>query len=351
MNTIGRINMNFRPSFAIIGAGKVGSALALLLKERGFQPAGVFSRSQASARKLAGELQTVVFQCPADAAKAADWVFITTTDREINPTAEKIARRGGCRPGQLVVHTSGALSSSILEPVRRLGAWTISIHPLQSFASIESAKENLTGSCFALEGDEPALKPAMELVRELQGQYFIIKPEDKPLYHAAAVVASNYLVSLIHLSTSIYQKLGLDERQALDALFPLIQGTLNNIARTGPGAALTGPVARGDGNTLKNHMKALKKVNWRARQAYSHLGLYTVGVAVENGSITPDEGTALNNIFLEVEQNEQKGNHCRLPAYETGRPTHRHVDRLRLSNSHVGRCFRYRRHSGGGLPR
>lgn len=343
--------MNCKPSFAVIGAGKVGSALGLLLKERGFLPAGVSSRSLASAQRLAGQLHTKVYAHPADAAKLADWVFITTTDREIGPAAYRIARQGGCRPGQMVVHTSGALASSVMEPVRREGALAVSVHPLQSFTSIESARENLPGSCFALEGDQQALILAKGLVEELQGQCFVIRAEDKPLYHAAAVVASNYLVSLVHLSTTMYQKLGLNERQALDALFPLIQGTLNNIARTGPGAALTGPVARGDGTTLKGHLKALKKLDWRARQAYNQLGLYTVGIAVENGKITPNEGAALSNIFLEVEQSEQTGNHCRLPAYETGRQTNSHVNRLRLSNGHLARCFRYRRDSSGGLPR
>ncbi|AEF93056.1 Domain of unknown function DUF2520-containing protein [Desulfotomaculum nigrificans CO-1-SRB] len=343
--------MKRKPSFAVIGAGKVGSALGLLLKERGYRPVGVASRSMSSAQKLAEQLETRAFHQPAAAARAAELVFITTTDREIGPTASLIARQGGCYSGQIVVHTSGALASNIMEPVRQQGAWAVSVHPLQSFANVAGARENLPGSCFALEGDEQALPAAQELVKDLQGQYFVIKAEDKPLYHAAAVVASNYLVSLIHLSSSIYQELGLSEKQSLDALFPLIQGTLNNIARVGTTAALTGPVARGDGATLLRHMQALKGMDWRTQQAYSRLGLYTVKVAMENGSITANEGAALSNIFMEVDQIEQKGNHCRLPANETGRTADSHVNRLRLSHGHIGRCFRYRRHPGGGLPR
>ncbi|WP_333871454.1 Rossmann-like and DUF2520 domain-containing protein [Desulforamulus putei] len=343
--------MNRKPSFAIIGAGKVGSALGVLLKERGYLPVAVYSRTLSSARRLADQLQTRVVHHPAEAAGAAELVFITTTDREIGSTAALIARKGGCRPGQIIIHTSGALASDILAPVRQQGAWTVSVHPLQAFASLESAKENLPGSCFALEGDEQALDRVIELVNDLRGRYFVIKPEDKPLYHAAAVVASNYLVSLIHLSASIYQELGLDEEQAMDALFPLIQGTINNIARSGPAGALTGPVARGDGATLRGHMKALRKMDWRTREAYRSLGLYTVGVAMENGSLTPNEGAALSNIFLEVDNRDQKSNYSRLPAHETGRHPHSHVNRLRLSDGYVGRCFRYRRNPGGGLPR
>ncbi len=343
--------MNHKSSFAIIGAGKVGSALGILLKEQGYQPVGVASRSFVSARRLAETLQTAACQDVAEAAELADLVFITTTDREIEAVAGSLARKGVCRQGQIIIHTSGALASDIMAPVRQQGAAAISMHPLQSFTSVESAKENLPGSCFALEGDEWALPRVMEVVDALQGRYFVIRAEDKPLYHAAAVVASNYLVSLVHLSSTIYQRLGLDEAQAMDALFPLIQGTLNNIAKSGPAAALTGPVARGDGTTLKGHLKALRKMDWRVSEAYRALGSYTVGVAMENGSITTNEGASLSKLFLEEGNYEQTGNYCRFSAHETGRTAHSHVNSLRLSNGYTGRRFRYRRDPGGGLPR
>ncbi|AQS57915.1 Rossmann-like and DUF2520 domain-containing protein [Desulforamulus ferrireducens] len=343
--------MEQKSSFAIIGAGKVGSALGILLKEQGYRPVGVASRTFTSARSLAEQLQTNPYREITKAAEAADLVFITTTDREIEPVANLLARKGACRPGQMIIHTSGALSSEIMAAVRQAGAMVASMHPLQSFADVASAKENLPGSCFALEGDEQALPGIIEVVNALQGRYFVIKAEDKPLYHAAAVVASNYLVSLIHLSSTIYQSLGLNEEQAMDALFPLIQGTLNNIAKSGPAAALTGPVARGDGTTLKGHMQALQKLDWRVREAYRSLGLYTVGLAVENGSITNNEGAALSTIFLEEDKHEQTGNYCRLSAHETGRTVHSHVNSLRLSHGYVGRRFRYRRYPGGGFPR
>ncbi|MEG6522063.1 Rossmann-like and DUF2520 domain-containing protein [Desulfotomaculum sp. 1211_IL3151] len=324
--------MKDKPSFVIIGAGKVGSALGILLKERGYVPLGVFSKTASSAETLAEKIQTKRYSQASEAAKIADLVFITTTDREIAATASMLALKGGCGPGQIFIHTSGALGSDVMQPLRDHGALAVSVHPLQSFADVDSAKKNLPGSCFALEGDGEALDTCKQLVDDLQGQYFIIKPEDKPLYHAAAVVASNYLVSIINLSTSMYQNLGLNEEQSLAALLPLVQGTLNNILRSGSAAALTGPVARGDGATVIKHMKALKNMDWRAQEAYRHLGLYTVGMAMESGRISPKEGTALNNIFMEVENNEQKGNHCRLPAYEAGGQTTSHVNRLRLFN-------------------
>ncbi|CCO08675.1 Rossmann-like and DUF2520 domain-containing protein [Desulforamulus hydrothermalis] len=343
--------MDRKPSFSIIGAGKVGSALGVLLQELGYLPAAVYSRTFSHSKRLADQLQVAAAPHPAAAAAAAELVFITTTDREIAAMAAAIARQGGCRPGQIVFHASGALASDVLAPVRAQGAWAVSMHPLQSFTSTAGARANLPGSCFALEGDEPALERAIEIVKDLKGRYFVIQPEDKPLYHAAAVIASNYLVSLVHLSASIYRQLGLDEEQAMDALFPLIQGTINNIARSGPAGALTGPVARADGATLRGHLRALQKMDWRTQQAYRAMGLYTVGVAMENGNLTPNEAVAISNIFLEVDNHEQKSNYSRLPAYETGRHPHYHANRLRLSDGHLGRCFRYRRHPGGGLPR
>ncbi|RYD02831.1 hypothetical protein N752_22720 [Desulforamulus aquiferis] len=322
-----------------------------LLVERGYTALGVYSRTTAHASFLAEQLNAKLYNHPAEAAAEAQLVFVTTTDREIGGVAGIIARKGVCRPGQIFIHTSGALASDIMQSVRQEGSRAISIHPLQAFSDADSAKVNLPGSCFAIEGDKDAIPVALELVNDLQGRYFIIKPEDKPLYHAAAVVASNYLVSLIHLSTTIYKNLGLSEEQSLEALLPLIQGTINNIAKSGSAGALTGPVARGDGATLMGHLKALSQMDWRVQEAYRSLGQYTVGVAVENGNITQNEGTALSNIFMEVNNREQKGNYCRLPAYEAGRQPNSHANRLRLSDGYVGRRFRYRRHSGGGLLR
>lgn len=342
--------MNPKPSFSIIGAGKVGSALGLLLMQRGYPSAGVYSRSASSTRRLALQLNAKACNHPAEAA-TADLVFITTTDREIGVMASVIARKEIPRQGQIFIHTSGALSSDIMQPVRQLGAFAISMHPLQAFSDVEMAQKNLPGSCFALEGDAGAVPAVVEIINDLAGKYFIIKAEDKPLYHAAAVVASNYLVSLIHLSTNIYKKLGLTEEQSLEALLPLIKGTINNIVKSGPTQALTGPVVRGDGTTLLGHTRALREMDWTVQEAYKSLGLYTVGVAMEKGSITNKEGTALSNIFLEVDNCEQKGNYCRLPAYEAGRHANSNVNGLRLSDSNIGRRFRCRRYSGGGFPR
>lgn len=286
-----------KPSVAVVGCGKVGSALALLLKERGYPVVAVASRSPESSRKLARSLGCSAYDRPWEATLKADLVFITTPDREIAPVAELIAREGGFRPGQVVAHTSGAHASSELRGVREAGALAVSIHPLQSFADVAGAMENLPGSYFALEGDEAAIPLARQVVDDLKGHAFIIRAEDKPLYHAAACIASNYLVSLMHLATSLYGRFGLSREEAFEALYPLVRGTINNIRRVGPVNALTGPVSRGDVPTVSGHLPALERVGSLESHLYRLLGLYTVRVAREKGSIDGGQARQLEEVF------------------------------------------------------
>lgn len=273
------------PKIAVIGAGKVGSALAILLKERGYTVSGVASRSFESARALALRVGAVAFHRPEDAAAGADLIFITTPDREIQNVSRYISDLGAVGPGQVVAHTSGAHSSHQLAGVRERGAMAVSIHPLQSFADVKTAMENLPGSYFAMEGDDRSIPVAEQIVADLKGRSFYIDAADKELYHAAACIASNYLVSLVHLSTGLYEKFGLTRKEAFQALLPLIQGTINNIEKVGPVQALTGPLARGDVSTVEGHLPALARVGREEESIYRLMGKYTVRVALEKGSI------------------------------------------------------------------
>jgi predicted short-subunit dehydrogenase-like oxidoreductase (DUF2520 family) len=285
------------PKVAVIGAGKVGSALAILLNARGYTISGVASKSFASAQGLAGRVRAQAFARPEEAAQQADLVFITTPDREISNVSRQIAERGGVGPGTMVAHTSGAHSSDDLAGVREKGGLAVSIHPLQSFADVEAAMVNIPGSYFALEGDREAMPLAEQVVSHLKGRAFYIEARDKALYHAAACIASNYLVSLMHLSTGLYEKFGLSREEAFQALLPLIQGTLNNIGKVGPVQALTGPVARGDLGTIEGHLPALAGVGVQEDTLYRTLGSYTVRVALEKGSISSEQADGLLKIL------------------------------------------------------
>ncbi|MBC7107022.1 MAG: DUF2520 domain-containing protein [Firmicutes bacterium] len=286
-----------RPAVAIIGAGKVGSTLGILLRERGYPVAGVYSRTPSSARALAERLGTQAPENPVTVTRAADLVLVTTPDGAIGPVAARLAEAGGFRPGQVVAHASGALSSEVLAPARGLGAAVVSIHPLQTFAEVEGAVQHLPGSFFAVEGDEAALPVARQMVEDLGGRYFLIRAEDKPLYHAAACIACNYLVALLHLATGLYRRFGLKREQAFEALQPLVAGTFRNIARVGVAAALTGPIARGDAETVARHLEVLEPLGGEVADLYRRLGAYTVGVALEKGSIGDREAALLHEIL------------------------------------------------------
>ncbi|MDP2726056.1 MAG: DUF2520 domain-containing protein, partial [Dehalococcoidia bacterium] len=214
-------------------------------------------------------------------AQTADLVFITTPDGALGSVASQVRWRSG----QMVIHCSGADSLDILEPARAQGALVGAFHPLQSFASPTQAVENLPGSFFALEGEEPLLSILKTMAQALEGQYVLLKPGDKVLYHAAAVFVSNYTVALMGMATALWKCFGVSQEEATKALLPLLQGTVNNIARLGLPHCLTGPIARGDTGTIRKHLSAMSGTIPSLIPAYRELGLQTVPVAVAKGRI------------------------------------------------------------------
>ena len=277
-----------------IGAGTVGTALATKLGSRGYQVVAVSSRSQTSAEKLARTIP----RCRAlgnnqDVADTAELVFITTPDDAIASVASKIR----WHPGQSVVHCSGADSTQILEPARKLGAQVGVFHPLQTFASAKQAMDNIPGSTFALEADEPLLSTLKDMATALEGHWIELKAGDKVAYHAAAVIACNYLVTLVKLATDLWQTFGVPPKQATQALLPLIRGTIYNIETLGIPQCLTGPIARGDTGTIKKHLGALQKVAPGVLPAYRELGLQTIPIALAKGRISQAQSQALETIL------------------------------------------------------
>jgi len=285
-----------KQSVAIIGAGKVGSILGISLQKKGYNICAVASLSKESAIRLA-ELLNCLALSNEEATEQAELVFITTPDRKIATVSAAIAEKGGFHPGQIVAHTSGAHSAAELMGVREAGALSMSIHPLQSIAEIEVAIDNLPGSYFALEGDEDAMPLARQIVNDLGGKWFTISAADKPIYHAAACIAANYLVSLMHFATGLFGQFGLSPNEAFRALYPLVQGAITNIAEGGTVRALTGPISRGDSATVASHIKALSALDPEIRELYSMLGQYTVKVALEKKSIDESQGKELLTIL------------------------------------------------------
>jgi predicted short-subunit dehydrogenase-like oxidoreductase (DUF2520 family) len=280
-----------------IGAGTVGTSLAVRLSRKGYLIAAVASRSFSSAERLvqaAGSGQ--IYLNPQGVADNADFVFITTPDDAIPTIASEVR----WHTGQYVVHCSGADSLDVLEPARLCGAATGSFHPLQTFASIQKAIANLPGSTFALEAEGELLGTLKEMAAALEGRWIKLGAGDKAAYHTAAVMSCNYLVTLVKMATDLWAGFGIPREEAIQALLPLIKGTISNIEDLGIPKALTGPIARGDIGTVQIHLNTLKESAPEVLPAYSELGLQTLPVALAKGKINERQARELEDILRQT---------------------------------------------------
>jgi predicted short-subunit dehydrogenase-like oxidoreductase (DUF2520 family) len=278
----------------IIGSGTVGSALAIRLAENGYHVVAVSSRTHTSAERLAQAINGChAVDTNQMIADIADIVFITTPDGVI----PKVASELKWHKGQSVVHCSGADSTETLQPARQMGANTGVFHPLQTFASVKHAIDNIPGSTFAIEAEEPLLTTLKEMAESLNCRWIEIKASDKVVYHAAAVIACNYLVTLVKLADDLWQTFGIPREQATQALLPLLKGTLNNIENVGIPQCLTGPIARGDTGTIKKHLEALQKEAPDVMSTYCELGLQTIPIAQAKGKIDEDKADELRAVL------------------------------------------------------
>jgi len=281
-----------------IGAGTVGTALAVRLNSKGYQVVAVSSRSQTSAENLAQVIKGCHgFNNNQDVADASELVFITTPDDAITTVVSQIKWYAG----QSVVHCSGADSADILEPAKKLGAYVGVFHPLQTFANAKQAIENIPGSTFVVEAETPLLDTLKDMATTLGGHWIELKASDKVLYHTAAVIACNYMVTLVKLATDLWQTFSVPPHQATQALLPLIQGTIHNIDTVGIPQCLTGPIARGDTGTIKKHLDALQKKAPGLLSTYRELGLQTIPIALAKGRINEQQAHELQTILTAEE--------------------------------------------------
>lgn len=280
-----------KPSVSLIGAGRLGLALAIALQSAGYPILALVARRRQKAEKAAAFL---VETKPRPLALATnqlielpqtDLIFIATPDDAIVETARRLAssRRGQGR--RTVLHTSGALSSEVLDPLASAGFETGSLHPLVSISEPAAGADALRGAFYCLEGTRKAKLLGKQIVRDLGGSSFTIKSESKALYHAAAVMASPHLVALLDLAVEMLTACGLSRRNAQKVLIPLLDSTINNLRGSNTQKALTGTFARGDIATVSRHLRALSGKNMsgkemaQAREVYKLLGLRSLRLA------------------------------------------------------------------------
>jgi predicted short-subunit dehydrogenase-like oxidoreductase (DUF2520 family) len=288
-----------KKKIAIVGAGTVGTALAYLLKQKGYPLVGLASRTEESLKKAAALVGEVRFTTvPEEITALADIVFITTADSAIGEVCEKIAKKGGFHAKQIVAHTSGSLPSTILQSARTSGALIAACHPLQSFADAAAGVKLISASIFNVEGDAEAIGVLTELVQALGGKPLTIDTSDKPIYHAAAVVACNFFVTLVYLSYQLFEQIGIPQGDATQALLPLIKGTVNNIEQLGPIMALTGPIARGDVAVIKGHLEAMKSLDPRFTDIYRTISRLTVEIGIKKGTLSAEKGKEILQVVV-----------------------------------------------------
>jgi len=250
-----------KPTVSIVGAGRLGGALALALTSRGYFIEGLLARKSSHARRMARLLQhqpVALSETQFARLPASDLTLIATPDDAINDTARKIASvQGKVGGARTVLHTSGALSSQALAPLAAAGFSTGSLHPLVSISDAAGGAARLQGAFYCLEGDRSARRMARRLVRDLGGHGFSIAPRNKTLYHAAAVMASGHATALFDVALEMLGRCGLSQMRARAVLLPLVQSTFANLAVMEPAEALTGTFARGDVDTVHKHLTIL----------------------------------------------------------------------------------------------
>ena len=256
-----------KPSIAIIGPGRLGRALALELTRAGYGISEIVSRSSAGSRLRARELARKVAAraSTSDSARLdVDLVWFCVPDREIAVASRQLASAVVWKR-KIVFHSSGALASDELKALRRRGAVVASVHPLMTFVSgsIPSLKE----VPFAVEGDTAAVRVARRIVRDLGGEAFTIRKQHKAAYHAWGAFTSPLLVATLVTGEQLARAAGLSAIEARKKMLPIIRQTIVNYEALGPACAFSGPIVRGDAETVRKHLLALRKVP-RGREVY-----------------------------------------------------------------------------------
>jgi predicted short-subunit dehydrogenase-like oxidoreductase (DUF2520 family) len=267
-----------RPHVAIVGAGSFATGLALALKESGYVISEIISRNSPRSRQRARQVAKEVAARPGTFETAtfhAPLLWFGVPDREIRAAAFALAARAqGKGKTKFAFHSSGALLSQELDPLRKLGVATASVHPLMTF--VPDSHPSLAGVPFAVEGDAPAARLARRIVRDLGGLSFPLPGPRKAAYHAWATMTSPLLLAFLVTLEEAARVAGLSRQDARRMSLPIVRQTLANYSRLGPDHSFSGPIIRGDVATVARHLAVLKKVP-PARDVYVALARLALG--------------------------------------------------------------------------
>lgn len=263
-----------KPTIAIVGAGNLARALAPALRRAGYKITDVVVRDRAESRRRGGALARRVGASTNAGGRAelrSELLWICVTDDAIGPAARQLAARW---EGKVALHSSGALGSDVLAPLRKGGAAVASLHPLMTF--VGSGTPSLAGVPFAVEGDAAAVRLARRIATDLGGSVFSIRPRGKTLYHAMGSFSSPLVIATLAMAERIGQAAGIARKDVPKVIEPILRQTLKNYARTGAARAFSGPIVRADTQTIRRHLKALAQVPG-AREIYLALARSAIG--------------------------------------------------------------------------
>ena len=280
---------------AVVGAGTLGTAIAVLLEAAGHQVVGISGREE-TRRRASTHLPGAPFLEPAEAAAAAELVVIGTPDDVIEPTAETLAGAAAVGHGTWVVHLSGSLGLDVLRPAVAAGARVLAFHPLQTFPDVESALARLPGCAIAVTATaEEGYLLGEGLAGDLGSVPFRLADELRPIYHAAAVFASNYLVTASAIAESLFAAAGVPDPAR--AMAPLQRATLDNVERLGAAGALTGPAVRGDAGTIRRNLEALDRHAPELIASYVAMARATLDLAERSGRLPAGSRAGVEDVL------------------------------------------------------
>ena len=287
------------PGIALIGPGRVGSAVCKRLYDAGYPLTSIIGRSQEKATEACAYIgcTTTLASTQLTDAATADIILLAVPDDQIPILAVQIQTMSQLTKPITLIHFSGLHPAKIM--YHQSSPWVLlSIHPLLPFANRHKAYIDLQGCPCALESDNPeALLLGEKLVDAIGGHSFTVDHDKKPLYHAAACIASNYLVTLLASARDLLTTCGIEEEQAIPILLPLAQASLNNVRDFGPEQGLTGPIVRGDIGTVLNHIKSLKNDAPELLQLYLQMGLDTVKTSQKSGRLNLKIALDMQSLF------------------------------------------------------
>jgi predicted short-subunit dehydrogenase-like oxidoreductase (DUF2520 family) len=277
----------------VVGAGRVGTALAVALGRAGHEVAAVSAVSDASVRRIEERLPGVAIRHPPEVVAAADLVLMTVPDDVLPGLVAGLAATGAAVEGRLA-HASGRHGLGVLDPVGAAGALPLALHPVMTFTGRPDDIDRLAGISFGVTAPEPLRPVAEALVVEMGGEPVFIAEEQRDLYHAALATGANYLVTLVVQASDLLRDAGVAHPARM--LGPLLSAALDNALRLGD-AALTGPVARGDADTVASHVDALRADAPGALPAYLALARLTADRAVAAGTLSAPDAQRLLGVL------------------------------------------------------